>query len=139
MSKGHSVARGDMPANQVVGPTTEISASTLIYTLFTKAGETRLVYSATTWVVCRLMLENSGPVAIGTRQQIGPALSGKGILLPTKEWVRFALAKGDRLFMVAEGINRVKFICEQVPWQEQILGSVRAPRASVTTHAGIKR
>ena len=128
--------RTDTPSGQVVGPTTEISASTLIYTLFTKAGETRLVYSATTWVQIRLMLENAGPVAVGTRQQIGPALSGKGILLRTNEWVDFVLAKGDRLFMIAEGVNRVKFVCEQIPWQEQLLSAQRVTTSAVH---GVKR
>lgn len=124
-TRQHSIPLSDTPDGQKPGPQTEIQANTLIYTLFTKAGETRLVYSATTWVKIRLMLETAGPVAVGTRQQIGPTLSGKGILLPVNQEIDFVLAKGDRLFMVAEAINRVKFICEMIPWQEQILNAAR--------------
>lgn len=124
----HSVAKSDTPAGQVVGPQTDQNASTLVYTVFTKAEPTKLIYSATTWVRIWLQLEDAGPVAVGTRQQIGPALSGKGILLPTDQWVEMVLAKGDRLFMVAEGVNRVKFICEQIPWLEQLLRAIGVGR-----------
>jgi hypothetical protein len=128
MTKSSAVAKSDTPAGQIAGPQSELNASTLIYTIFTKAGDTQLIYSATNWVRIQLFLEDAGPVSFGTRQQIGPALSGKGCLLPTSEWVEFFLAKGDRLFLVAEGINRVKFICEQIPWLEQVLRAVGGRR-----------
>jgi hypothetical protein len=89
---------------------------TEIYTYFTVAdGVSKLLFSANFWCTTKLTLETAGPVAAGTREDVVPVLSGKGILLTTlveEEWV---LAKGDRIFIAAESINRVKFIVEPLP------------------------
>ncbi len=94
-----------------------------IYTYFTKAdGVTQLLYSAQRWTRIELALETAGPVSIGTRETVMPVLSGQGIILrPTSDWTDFVLPKGDRLFIAAETVNRVKVIVEPIPWQEQIL------------------
>ena len=95
-------------------------------TYFTSVGETRLLYSAESWVKARLQLEDAGPVAIGMDQGITPVLSGRGILLPTNEWVEFYISRGDRIYIAAESINRVKFIVEPVPFLGQIAMSLAA-------------
>lgn len=97
-----------------------------IYTYFTKPiNESELLYSAESWVMVTLILETAGPVAVSTRQDVVPVLSGKGALLePDGEPFRFVLPKGDRLFIAAEAINRVKVIIEPFPWLEQILLSL---------------
>jgi hypothetical protein len=59
-------------------------------------------------------------VAVGMDQNITPVLSGKGILLPTNEQVEFYLSKGDRVFIAAESINRVRFITDPIPYLGQI-------------------
>ena len=100
---------------------------TEIYTYFTiPDGRTKLLYSAENWVRIELQLETAGPVAVSTRQDVSPVLSGKGILLPpTLDLsIDFVLPKGDRVFIVAEAVNRVKFIVEPIAWQEQILRGV---------------
>lgn len=97
---------------------------TEINTYFTRPnGRSELVYSAESWVRIKLQLETAGPVAVGTRQEITPVLSGKGILLPTTgtTLTEFIMPKGDRLFIASESINRVKYITEPIPWLEQML------------------
>jgi hypothetical protein len=90
-------------------------------TYFTVAdGQTHLLYTAQSWVKARLMLENAGPVAIGHDQEITPVLSGRGLLLPTLEWVEFNMTKGSRIFIAAEAINRVKLQIAPVPLAEQL-------------------
>jgi hypothetical protein len=112
-------------------PQTEIQARTEIYTYFTAPGETRLLYSAPTWVHCRLTLENAGPVSVGTSQVLTPVLSGRGILLLTGVEVEFTLSKGGRLFIAAEAINRVKFIVEPFAWLEQLYAASAGAASSL--------
>lgn len=99
---------------------------TRIQTYFTVAnGTSQLLYSAENWVRVEFQLETAGPVAVGTLQDVTPVLSGKGILLPPDgEPVRFVLPKGDRVFIAAESINRVKFIVEPIPWLEEIFAAI---------------
>lgn len=95
---------------------------TQLETYFTnRIGETQLLYSAEDWVRVTLRLQTAGPVAVSTRQQIVPVLSGLGILLPVDDWVSFILPKGDRLFIAAEATNRVSIQIEPIPWLAQIL------------------
>jgi hypothetical protein len=99
---------------------------TRAFTYFTVAGETKLLYSAESWIKARLMLEDAGPVAIGMDQNITPVLSGKGILLPTNVEIEFYISKGDRIFIAAESINRVRFLIEPVPYGTVILSIYNA-------------
>lgn len=114
----------EKPANEIKQPNSPeipaVGGHTEIYTYFTQVGGNRLLYSAESWVRVRFFLETAGPVAISTRQNILPTLSGKGILLPIDVEVTFALPKGDRIFITSNTVNRVRFIIEPIPWQEQI-------------------
>lgn len=94
-----------------------------IYTYFTQPnGQSELLYSAEGWIRIEFQLETAGPVAVGTRQDVVPVLSGKGVLLPPDgEPVKFVVPKGDRVYIAAEAVNRVKVIVEPLPWIEQIL------------------
>lgn len=95
-----------------------------IFTYFTVPAITNrseLLYSAEEWVRIELVLETAGPVAVSTRQSVTPVLSGKGVLLePDGEPLKFIMPRGDRLFIAAESVNRVKVIIEPIPWLEQI-------------------
>ena len=93
---------------------------TEISTRFTKETGSTLLYQAESWVVVRLMLETAGPVAVGTRDDVAPPLSGKGILLPIDVEIAFPMQKGGRIFLAATAVNRVRFIVEPIPWYEQI-------------------
>lgn len=99
---------------------------TEIYTWFTKTdGVSDLMYSAEFWVRITLRLETAGPVAVGTREELGPVLSGKGILLPDEDPITFVLENGSRLFIISESLNRVQFTVEHIPWLEAILMSIQ--------------
>lgn len=95
---------------------------TQIYTYFTKPnGKSELLYSAEDWVRAKFILETAGPVSVGTREDVAPVLSGKGILIPPSgEPLEFFLPKGDRIFIAANATNRVKFIVEPIPWFAKI-------------------
>jgi hypothetical protein len=105
-----------------------------VYTYFTQPdGQSHLLYSAEIWVRIEFQLETAGPVAVGTRQEIMPVLSGRGVLLPPDgEPVKWIMPRGDRIFIASETLNRVKVIIEPIPWLEQILNELQ------TGFSGIK-
>ena len=110
-----------IPTSKMGEPAIQFQANhTEIYTYFTQVGGSRLLYSSEGWIRVRMKLETAGPVAIGTRQEITPVLSGRGILLDTDGEYETVLAKGDRLFMASETVNRVKFTVEPIPFLGQI-------------------
>jgi len=118
-----------------------------IYTYFTvPSGETELLYSSENWVRIELQLETAGPVSVGTREEVSPVLSGKGILLPTgDESIEFVLPKGNRLYVASGSINRVKVIVEPIPWIEQLLmqiesgfGGLRGILGAIARNSGAK-
>lgn len=109
---------------------------TEIYTYFTEIGGTQLLLTAQEWLRVRLTLETAGPVAVGTRQQIDPVLSGKGVLLPVGQEVEFVLPRGDRLFITAASINRVKFITEAIPWLQAITAEISKNASTIVGALG---
>jgi hypothetical protein len=120
-------ARARVPVGEPVIPPPE--GRTEINTYFTKVGGDHLLYQAESWVIIRLMLEGAGPVDVGTRDQIAPVLSGKGISLPQNVEIAFPLAKGNRIWITANTINRVRRIIQPVPHENQRdkqLGSILA-------------
>jgi hypothetical protein len=114
-----AVATKDLPGAQPSVLPDNVQ-QTDIYTYFTVAGETKLLTSASRWTFVRLFLETAGPVAVGTRHIITPVLSGKGVLLPTGSELSFTLAPGNRLYIAAESVNRVKTILEPFAYLDQI-------------------
>ncbi len=114
---------------------------TEIYTYFTiPDGLSKLIYSSESWVKARFTLETAGPVAVSTRQDLGPLLSGKGRLLPPDVEYKFIVPKGDRIFIIAEAINRVAFTIEPIPWLQTIALEIRAVgRVIVSSLRGINR
>lgn len=97
---------------------------TEVSTFFTKGTGDQLLYQAEGWVRLRLMLETAGPVAVGSRDQVSPPLSGKGILLPVNVEITFPVTKGNRIFIASTSVNRVRFIIEPIPWMEQLVTMV---------------
>ena len=92
------------------------------------------------WTRVRVMLETAGPVAVGQFSNLFPVLSGRGQLLTTGVPVTFDIAKGNKLYIAAQSVNRVKVTIEPYPWLEMItglLGSlVAAVRGTTTALAG---
>lgn len=78
------------------------------------------------WGDVTLELETAGPVAVSTLADIFPVLSGKGILLDTGLPQTFRVAKGNRLYVAATSVNRIKVTVAPVPWLETITGLITA-------------
>jgi hypothetical protein len=101
----------------------------------TTLGQSVLFFAADQWVKIQLMLETPGPVAIGTRAEIVPVLSGKGRLLTTAVPYEVVLPKGTRLYYAAENVNRIAFTIEPIPWAEQLSMEIRRVAGSVVSSA----
>jgi hypothetical protein len=77
-----------------------------------------------TWARITVTLETAGPVAIGTKANITPVLSGKGILLRTGVPKTFDIAKGDNLYIASNAVSRLSLEIQPLPWLEQMAGSI---------------
>ena len=98
---------------------------TEVSTYFTQpSSEQQLMYSAENWVRFKVTLETAGPVAIGTSEQIAPVLSGKGRLLDTGTEYEIYLARGSRIYVASESVNRLSVTIEPIPWMEQLSGEI---------------
>lgn len=102
------------------------------YTLITQVGQPipgqlNVLYNGDRlWVRVRLVLETAGPVAVGTRADLLPMLSGKGQLLETDKEREFTISKGTKLYYIAGSVNRIAVTIEPFAWIEAITGNVEA-------------
>jgi len=100
--------------------------ATEIYTFFARLptdGQLATIYNGDRqYAQVILTLETAGPVAVSTKQQILPVLSGKGQLLETGVPLSFVLAKGNRLYVATSSLNRIKVTVQPPPWLEQFAG-----------------
>lgn len=78
------------------------------------------------WAKITLTLEGAGPVCVGEQANLFPVLSGKGQLLSTGVPTVFNIAKGNRLFIAANSVQRVKIVIEAYPFLETITGLLGA-------------
>lgn len=99
--------------------------TTEIYTFFarpTQNGQLAIIYNGDRqFAQVILTLETAGPVAVSTKQQILPVLSGKGQLLETGVKLAWNLSKGNRLYVATSSINRIKVTVQPFPWLEQLV------------------
>lgn len=130
-----SVARGQVTPATNQG---ESQRQTDIFTYFTKAdGSTRQLYSGDRlWANVTLTLETAGPVVVGIRENLSPVLSGLGELLTTDLPVTITIARGQRLYIAATSVNRVKVRVSALPWLEQIAGTLTAIAQAATGMVG---
>ncbi len=104
------------------------------FTLCTEPdGQSRLIYSAESWVRVRLALETTGVVAISTREDLAPLSSGKGIELTKLQSVELVLPRGDRLFVVSETDERLAVAIEPIPWLAQIADILESGFAEIAS------
>ena len=100
--------------------------ATEIYTFFAKPvtdGRFVVLYNGDRqFAQVVLTLETAGPVAVSQKQQLDPVLSGKGQLLETGVPLTFFIAKGNRIYVAATAISRIKVTVEPFPWLEQFAG-----------------
>lgn len=84
-------------------------------------GVTYLLYQADRrWSKVTLILESTGPVAVGDKSNLGSVTSGQGILLQTNVPRTFTIGKGSQLYIAATAVSRVNIAIEPFAWQEQI-------------------
>jgi len=127
------VARAIPSSKQGETPGSLETYKTQLYTYFTEPnGETMLIYSADRWVTMRLTLQTAGPVDVGTAPNIGPVLSGKGRSLVTGVELETRLAKGTRIYLISETVNRVLVTIEPIPWMEQIARGIAGVAATIS-------
>lgn len=101
----------------------DIRASATTY--FTKVGPAVELYSGDRrWARVTVTLETAGPVAVGFVTNLTPVTSGKGVLLDTDVPMVFDIAKGNKLYIAATAVNRVKLQIQPYPWMEQITGLI---------------
>jgi hypothetical protein len=111
-----------------------VETTTEIFTYLTKAatdGQSQVLYNGDRqYAEITLTLETAGPVCIGNKQNLLPVLSGKGELLETGVPRSICIAKGNRLWVAATGINRIKVEVKPFAWLEQIAGISAAGTAA---------
>jgi hypothetical protein len=119
----------DRTVGSVQAPSATVAGAelaTAISTFFarpTTDGQLAVIYNGDRqYAQVVLTLETAGPVAVSTKQQILPVLSGKGQLLETGVPLTFTLAKGNRLWVATTSLNRIKVTVQPLPWLEQIAG-----------------
>lgn len=127
-AEGAKMAAGaNLVADKPAKPGNQVPSRTEAYTRLTRAnGESELVKQMKSWTVCRVTLITAGPVDIGTRFNISPPQSGKGIELVPGQEIELKLSPGDRLYMVSNTVNRVSFTFEPVPYQDEIVTLIGA-------------
>lgn len=121
VSTDRTTASVPQPAAQGPG-----DSRTQLFTYLTKAptdGQAAILYNGDRmWAKVTLTLQTAGPVAIGQQSSLLPVLGGQGILLTTDLPYEVIVAKGTRLYIAANGINRVATKIEPFPWLENITG-----------------
>ncbi len=94
-----------------------------LYTYFTKGpgAATETLYNGDRlWALVTLELQTAGPVVVGTRAQLTPVLSGRGISMATGKPITIRVAYGTRIYIASNAVSRVSVQIESVPWLEQI-------------------
>jgi hypothetical protein len=98
-----------------------------IRTYQTKPGPSQILYNGDRmWAQVTLTLTTAGPVAVGEQSNITPVLQGKGLVLQTNVPVVFKVAKGNRLYIASDTVNRVNVTIEAYPFLETITGLLTA-------------
>lgn len=119
VSMDRNIAQVRVPAATTGEADNKIDISTYI----TRAGDAQILYNGDRmWCKVTLLLETGGPVAVGQMSNLTPVLSGKGQLLQTGIPAVFNIAKGNRLYIAATGVNRVSVTVEAYPWLETLTG-----------------
>ena len=118
-----SIPHVSRPSASVLAPTNQ---STDAYTYFTKATgvEQQLYTGDRPWAEVKLTLETAGPVAVATKQNFTPVLSGKGTLLRTGQEKTFTCPKGARIWIASTSVNRVSVVVQPFSWLEQLYATM---------------
>ena len=127
VSLNPSIAQTPAPATQLGTGENRIQISTYFTRIPTNGQGADILYSADRqWTRLTLVLETAGPVAVGQLANLFPVLSGRGQLLATGVPVAFDVAKGNKLYIAAQSVNRIKVTVAPYPWLETITGLITA-------------
>jgi hypothetical protein len=122
VSTNRNVGSIQAPSPTVAGA----ELTTEIYTYLAKPsanGQPQILYNGDRQQArVTLTLETAGPVDVGNKQNLLPVGSGKGQPLTTGVPAPFTITKGNRLYVAASTISRIKVTIEPIPWLEQITG-----------------
>lgn len=118
VSEAGRVTPASAPGTESIGYKPE--RGTDIYVYFTEAGGTKQLLAANETVKVKLELQTAGPVAVSTKHDIEPVLSGKGRLLSTGRETTIIIVRGDRLYITSSSVNRVAVTIEPIPWLQNI-------------------
>lgn len=123
VSTNQNVAQAAPPAVTAGASEKNIRIDTYFTQVPVNGEPTPIIYEGDRmWGRVTLTLLTAGPVAVGQSSSISPVTSGRGVLLQTGVPVVFDVAKGDRLYVAATGVNRINRAVQALPWLETITG-----------------
>jgi hypothetical protein len=93
--------------------------------------DTTLLIDTPDWLLVLLTKETSGVVEVGTKQDLNPAGSGKGVALPVDVQISFLLEPASQLYMVAQDNNQRVGIISLVPPDIEKLQLMRSMNAAL--------
>lgn len=127
VSLDRTVAQAPAPSDTPSGGENRLQVSTYFTKVPVDGEPPAVLYNGDRlWTRVRVMLETAGPVAVGQSSDLFPVLSGKGQLLTTGVPMEFDVAKGNKLYIAAQSVNRVKLTVLPYPWLETITGLATA-------------
>ncbi len=123
VSMDRNVAQAPSPSDQIGTGENRITISTVFTKIPITGQAPEVLYSGDRiWTRVRVVLRTAGPVAVGHLSNLFPVLSGKGQLLQTGVPAFFDIAKGSKLYVAAQSVNRLDVTIEPYPWLETITG-----------------
>lgn len=128
-----TVAQAPAPSDQVGMGENRIQISTYFTKVLVDGQPPDVLYSGDrNWARVRVTLRTAGPVAVGQFSNLYPVLSGKGQTLQTGVPAVFDIAKGSKLYVAAQSVNRIDLAIEPYPWLETITGLLMSLVSAVT-------
>jgi hypothetical protein len=114
-----------------------MATQTQVFTFTTEPGSTTPVRRAlpNEWLEMTLRLETAGPVAIGHLEDLGPAGSGKGRLLPQGADVIVKLSPGSSLYVFSASVDRVSIHINAIPGLDELLAAIGTKQQKTSAQA----
>lgn len=106
-------------------------------TIITSVGVTDLQVSPVEWTLVSMKLESGGPVIVGTKPELSPIGSGKGISLGTTPRY-FLLAPAERLYTLSGALNTVSMTTHTLPNMLQLIMKLDAVIGSIAKKFGLR-
>jgi hypothetical protein len=132
VSLDHRVAQSPTPSDTTGHAETRINISTYFTSVPGVGDPPAVLYNGDRiWTRVRVTLLTAGPVAVGQLANLFPVLGGAGQLLQPGVPTTFDIAKGNKLYIAANSVNRVSLTVEPYPWLETLTGLLTSLVAAV--------